>query len=159
MNLKVQKRIAAEILKCSPKRVYFDTESLDEIKEAITKEDLRGLISSGAIAKKSAQGVSRGRARQTLVQKRKGRQRNAGSIKGKIGARLPSKESWMNKVRLQREFLRELKTLGVIDKKTFRILYLKSKGGMFRSKRHLKLYIDEQGLALKEEKTAQQMKQ
>jgi large subunit ribosomal protein L19e len=65
----------------------------------------------------------------------------------------------MNKVRLQREFLRELKVLGVIDKKTFRILYLKSKGGMFRSKRHMKLYIDEQGLALKEEKTAQQMKQ
>ncbi|PIN72257.1 50S ribosomal protein L19e [Candidatus Woesearchaeota archaeon CG10_big_fil_rev_8_21_14_0_10_45_5] len=150
MNLKVQKRIAANILKCSPKRVHFDTERLDEIKEAITKQDLRALISSGAIVKKSKSGVSRGRARKILIQKRKGRQRNAGSIKGKIGARLPQKKSWMNKVRLQRKFLKELKEKGIIDKKAFRTLYLKSKGGMFRSKRHLKLYIDEQGLALKE---------
>ncbi|MCX6710639.1 MAG: 50S ribosomal protein L19e, partial [Candidatus Woesearchaeota archaeon] len=112
MNLKVQKRIAANILKCSPKRVHFDTERLDEIKEAITKQDLRALISSGAIVKKSKSGVSRGRARKILIQKRKGRQRNAGSIKGKHGARLPQKKSWMNKVRLQREFLKELKKKG-----------------------------------------------
>ncbi|MCX6709754.1 MAG: 50S ribosomal protein L19e [Candidatus Woesearchaeota archaeon] len=151
MDLKVQKRIAAEILKRSPKRVWFDSERLDEIKEAITKGDIRALISSGAIVKKQAKGVSRGRARAILSQKRKGRQRNKGSVKGRFTARLPGKKAWMNKVRLQRELLKELKENGAIDRKTFRELYLKSKGGLFRSKRHMKLFIEEHALALKPE--------
>ncbi|MEM0230968.1 MAG: 50S ribosomal protein L19e [Candidatus Woesearchaeota archaeon] len=151
MNLKVQKRIAAEIMKCSQKRVRFDTERLDEIKEAITKQDIGRLISSGAIYKKQEKGVSRGRARKILIQKRKGRRRSDGSLKGSHGARLPKKESWMNRVRLQRRFLSELKEKGIIDRKTFRMLYLKVKGGMFRSKAHLKLYIMEQNLATKKQ--------
>jgi large subunit ribosomal protein L19e len=151
MNLKVQKRIAGQVMKCSPKRANFDTERLEEIKEAITKEDIKRLISSGAINKVQKKGVSRARARKILVQKRKGRQRNKGSLKGKQGARLPEKENWMNRIRLQRAFLQELKAKSIIDKKTFRMLYLKSKGGLFRSKRHLKLYIDEQSLAVKKQ--------
>ncbi len=143
MELKVQKRISAAILKCSPKRVWFDPERLEEIKEAITKADLHALIESRAIVKKKEKGVSRGRARKKLVQKRKGRQRNSGSLKGKFGARLPKKESWMNKIRLQRAFLKELKKKGALDKKTFRMLYGKAKGGLFRSKRHLKIYMEE----------------
>jgi large subunit ribosomal protein L19e len=98
MNLKVQKRIAAEILKCSPKRVTFDTESLDEIKEAITKEDLRGLISSGAIAKKSAKGVSCAEEKRKAAKCRlnKGKDRSKTPFKrildeqGKAAERVPS---------------------------------------------------------------------
>ena len=41
------------------------------------------------------------------------------------------------------KYLREKE---IIEKKVYRDLYLKSKGGFFRSKRHLKLYIDEHGL-------------
>ena len=49
MNLTAQKRIAAEILKCGENRVYFDPYLMDEIKMAITREDIRNLIKEGII--------------------------------------------------------------------------------------------------------------
>ena len=57
MNLNVQKRIAASILKCSKKSIVLDQDRLKDIKEAITKEDLRGLIAEGAIQKVQSKGV------------------------------------------------------------------------------------------------------
>ena len=51
MNLKSKKRIAAKILKCSPKRVKLDPSRDDEIKESVTKADLRSLIKDKAIKK------------------------------------------------------------------------------------------------------------
>ena len=55
----------------------------------------------------------------------------------------------MNKVRKIRAFLKELRDKEIITKKDYRMLYTKTKGGVFRSKRHVKLYIAEQGLAKK----------
>ena len=52
MDLKVQKRLAAQIFGCSPDRVVFDNDRLDDIKQAITKRDLKLLIGDGAITKK-----------------------------------------------------------------------------------------------------------
>ncbi|MBI2419008.1 MAG: hypothetical protein HYV28_14135, partial [Ignavibacteriales bacterium] len=46
---------------------------LDEIKEAITKIDIRNLINQGIIKGKPYVGTSRFRARKRLIQKRKGR--------------------------------------------------------------------------------------
>ena len=43
-----------------------------------------------------------------------------------------------------------LKDKGIVDKKTYRNLYLKSKGGFFRSKSHIKLYINEHKLGKKQ---------
>ena len=37
MNLKTQKRLAADVLGCSQKRVRFDQEALESISEAIQK--------------------------------------------------------------------------------------------------------------------------
>ena len=42
--LNVQKRLAAQILKCGRNRVRFDPDRLEDIKEAITKTDIRSLI-------------------------------------------------------------------------------------------------------------------
>jgi ribosomal protein L19E len=36
-----------------------------------------------------------------------------------------------------------LKEKKIIDDKLYRELYLKSKGGFFRSKRHIKIYLEE----------------
>jgi ribosomal protein L19E len=49
----------------------------------------------------------------------------------------------MNNVRVQRAFLRLLSEKNIITRKAFRELYLKSKGGYFRSRRHIKLYLQE----------------
>ena len=44
MQLKIQKRLASQILKSSQKRIVFDTTRLEDIKEAITKVDIKALI-------------------------------------------------------------------------------------------------------------------
>ncbi len=157
MELKTQKRIAAEVLKCSHKRVKFSEEHLSDIKESITKQDIRELINANIIQKKPKKGVSRANARKLIVQKRKGRRRNQGSRKGKATARLPKKQVWMNKVRLQREFLKKLKEKGHIDTSVFNDLYKKSKGGLFRSLNHLKYFIKERNL-IKNEKSGNEAK-
>ena len=144
--MKIQKRLAAQILDVSPKRVKFDTQRLADIKEAITKTDIRQLVSDKAITKISEKGVSRGRARKLKVQKSKGLRKGPGSRQGKSTARLPRKESWMKKVRSQRKLLTELKEKELISIKTYRQIYLKSKGGFFRSARHIKLYLEEHKL-------------
>ncbi len=149
MKLNVQKRLAASILRASPKRIWFDDERLEDIKESITKHDLTSLIKDGAIRLKPVKSISRGRARKKKIQKSKGLQKGHGSRKGGKKARFPKKENWMVKIRIQREFLKELRNKKIIPKKTYRDLYLKSKGGFFRSKRHIKLFIEEQNLAQK----------
>ncbi|MFT4250525.1 MAG: 50S ribosomal protein L19e [Candidatus Woesearchaeota archaeon] len=146
MKLDTQKRLAASVLKCSEKRIRFDEEALESISEAITKEDIRDLIRQKSITKLPVVGQSRVRANKRLVQKRKGRQKGPGSLKGKRTARLPRKEAWMTKIRAQRKHLQELRDEETITKQTFRNLYGKAKGGFFRSKRHITLYIQEQSL-------------
>ena len=152
MKLTVQKRLAAAIFKCSQKRVWFDEDRLSDIKESITKQDLKGLIAEGAIRLKPQTSISRGRARKTMRQKAKGLQKGSGSRKGGLKARTPKKAKWMAKIRVQRKFLKELRGKGMIPTSTYQNLYLKSKGGFFRSKRHIKLYIDEHKLVEKADK-------
>ncbi|MFH1072957.1 MAG: 50S ribosomal protein L19e [Nanoarchaeota archaeon] len=146
MKLKVQKKLAASLLGCSRKRIRFDPARLDEIKEAITKTDIRGLIADRMIWKKQEKGVSRVRARKILRQKRKGLQKSAGSRKGSANARAPEKLAWMRKIRIQRAFLKELKQKKLITTITFTHLYRKAKGGFFRSVRHIKIYLEENKL-------------
>lgn len=70
MNLTPQKNIAARILNVGVKRVWIDPESEEDLSLALTREDVRKLISDGIIRKKPIMGVSRGRARNLLTQKR-----------------------------------------------------------------------------------------
>jgi len=160
MKIDNQKRLAAQILKCSKKRVKLDPDMASDIKEAITKADIRGLIKDNIITKIKARGVSRGRARKRLVQKRKGRQSGEGSKKGSSGARAPKKRAWINKIRSQRKLLKTLKENKIIDGKLYREFYSKSKGGFFRSRRHIKLYLEERSkkwnLDLKENEQGKQ---
>ena len=146
MKLTVQKRLAGRILKASPKRITFDTERLDDIKESITKRDIRGLINDGAISAQHKKGVSRGRANERRRNRIKGRHKGHGSRKGSANSRLNAKQVWIAKIRLQRQLIRTLKENGLVEKKTGRDLYQKAKGGFFRSKKHLKLYIQEHNL-------------
>jgi len=149
MKLTNQKRLAASALKASEKRIWLDQSGLTEIKEAITKADIKSLINKGVIGAKPKRGISKARTRQRKTQKSKGRQKGSGTKKGKKTARLPQKLRWMKKIRIQRIFLKELKTKELITTKTFNILYKKSKGNFFRSVRHMKLYLGEHELVNK----------
>ena len=128
--MRLQRRLAAAILKCSKDRIRFDSARLDDIKEAITKADVRTLIKEGAIKAKPARGVSRVR-----VEKKR---RGPGSIKRSLRK---IKQNWVNRIRPQRRFLAELRTSGDISRQEYRKLYLQAKGGFFRNVRHIKLHL------------------
>ncbi|MBS3149405.1 50S ribosomal protein L19e [Candidatus Woesearchaeota archaeon] len=148
MNLKVQRRIAASILKCGLGRVSFNKDKLDDIKEAITKADIKSLVKNGIIIAKKKKGISRGRAKSLHHQKQLGRRRGIGSRKGKKTARNPSKKSWMTKVRTQRDLILILRSKDLIPKGEYRNLYRKVSGGFFRSRRHIKIYLKENNMLL-----------
>lgn len=152
MKLTIQKRLASQILGVSPKKIVFDSSKLAEIKEAITKADIKVLIANNVIKAKQPKHTSKVRARKIALQKRKGKRRGPGKRKGKSTARLPKKKSWMNKIRLQRKFLKTLRDKDIIDNRIYQMLYKKSKGGFFRSKNHIKLYIEERKLTKENEK-------
>jgi large subunit ribosomal protein L19e len=137
-----QKRIVASILKCGVNRVWFDPSRLADIENAISREDLRGLVSEGAIKARQKKGVSRGRARARIAQRSYGHRKGAGKRKGAAGARSPSKTAWVQKIRAIRKVLVELREAGTIDPHMYRILYRKAAGGQFRSVAHMKAQME-----------------
>ncbi len=149
MKLDVQKRIISDLLEVSKKRIVFDETRLDEIKEAITKSDLKSLVKDKAISVLPKRGISRVRARKIMKQKKKGRMKGHGSRKGKNTARLPGKRVWINKIRALKTMLKVLRDKKIVETSTYQNLYNKARGGFFRSRRHLRLYINEQGLIKK----------
>jgi len=151
MKLKIQKRLAAQILKSSEKNIWLDSTRFDEIKDAITKADVKSLIKDKAIKAKKIVGTSSYRKRKRLTQKKKGRRRGPGSKKSNMNARISKKRRWINHIRVQRTLLKNLRDKGIIERSSYRSLYMKSKSGFFRSKRHLKLYLGDQGF-IKNEK-------
>ncbi|HDJ50941.1 MAG TPA: 50S ribosomal protein L19e [Thermoprotei archaeon] len=146
-DLKLQRRLAASILKCGVNRIWIDPDRIDEVESAITREDVKKLIKEGVIRKKQVKGTSRGRWRAKFKKRLKGRKRGPGSIKGKRTARMPRKVQWMMRIRAIRRLLRELRDAGVIDRHTYRVLYMRAKGGMFKDRSHLILHIKSEELA------------
>lgn len=140
-NLKNQRRMASQILDCGSDRVWIDPAKTEEIAEAITREDVRNLIAEGAIKAKKVKGVSRGRARLVAEKRKYGHRKGPGSRKGAKGARTPSKELWMKKIRALRKRLKEMRADETLDKKTYCKLYRKAKGGEFRNVAHLEAQI------------------
>lgn len=146
MDLKNQRRIASQLLKCGENRVWIDPNRAEDVSDAITRADVRTQIASGAISSRQKKGVSRGRAEFQLAQRRKGRQRGHGSRRGRKGARKPSKERWMQTIRPIRQKLKELRESGKIDTATYRKYYLKAKGGVFKSRPHLESHLKAEGI-------------
>lgn len=145
MDLKNQKRMAAEVLKCGENRVWIDPNRIEDIADAITRADIRTAIQSGSIRALPVRGISRGRARLRMAQKAKGRRRGQGSRKGTSTARKPKKEAWIQTIRPLRATLRELRDGGKITRTVYREFYMKAKGGMFRSRNNLLMHLKTEG--------------
>ena len=146
MDLRFQRKIAAALLDCGENRVWMDPTALEDIAGAVTKEDVRELIEQGLIKRKPEKGISRARINRRKAQRRKGRRRGHGRRKGRKGARMSKKELWMRRIRPIRRRLKYLRDSGTIDRRTYRILYRKAKGGEFRSVAHLNAYLESQGI-------------
>lgn len=140
-NLSNQRKLASKILDCGLDRVWMDPTAEEKIAAAITREDVRGLIAEGTIKAKKIKGVSRGRARLMDAKRKYGHRKGQGSRKGKKGARTPTKELWMKKIRALRRTLKASRADGTIDKSTYCRFYRKAKGGEFRNVAHLEAHI------------------
>ena len=141
-DLASQKRIVASILKCGVNRVWFNPERLADIENAISREDLRGLVTDGAIKARQKKGVSRGRARAKMAKRSYGHCKGPGRRRGAAGARNASKRAWIQKIRAIRKALVTLRDAGTIDRHMYRILYRKAAGGQFRSVAHMKAQLE-----------------
>ncbi|MCD6226509.1 MAG: 50S ribosomal protein L19e [Candidatus Aenigmarchaeota archaeon] len=133
-----QRRIAAEILKVGETKIWIDPEHKEEIKNAITRADIKKMISHGYIKKRPD--------KIRIKKMEKVKKQGVGSRKGKKGARLPKKRKWINTIRPLRRMLKELRDEKKIDEKNYRRLYMLAKGGVFRSRTHLKLYLKQRGI-------------
>lgn len=148
MNLGKQKNLASRALGISKKRIKFNvtTENRKDLKELISREGVKDLVSEKVISVSAKKGNSRTRANHILEQKKKGRRSGHGNRKGTANARFNTKTKWVIKIRALRTLLRNYKQAQRLDSKTFRELYQKAGGNFFRNKRHMNLFISQNNL-------------
>ncbi len=146
MNLSAQRRMAAQVLKCGKNRIYFDPYLVEEIKMAITREDIRNLVKEGIIQKKYKKGISKYRKNVQHERKKKGLGKGIGKRKGKKGARTPKKRAWIRRIRPLRRELKKMREKKLITPAIYRKLYRNAKGGMFNSVNQLNRHIKDKEL-------------
>lgn len=151
VDLKNQRRMAADLLKCGVNRVWIDTNRTEDVAEAVTRTDVRSLIKEGAIKSKQKKGISRARIKHIQDQKHKGKRKGHGSRKGTKHSRFSKKRRWIQTIRPIRAMLREYRDQGRITAATYRKFYRHAKGGMFKSKAHLNAQLDAQNAFLEVE--------
>lgn len=132
MNLRKKKELAARVLEVGKERIVFLESRLEEIKEAITKQDIRDLLSHGAIIIKNVKGRRK-------VEKRKKR-KSAGKIRKVIRKR---KIAYMAMVRKQRGIVGEMKKQERLSNEEFKSLRNRIKNKHFKSASALREHIRE----------------
>jgi ribosomal protein L19E len=130
MNLRKKKELASKTLKVGKNRIIINKEGLDEIKEAITKQDILSLYQGGIIYIKPVKG-----RRKIIKRKTK---KGAGKIKMKVKNR---KTEYVRITRKLRGHLKNLKNKGEIDREFYLTLRKKIKLRGFKSLGNLKEYI------------------
>ena len=131
MKLDTKKRLAAKTMSVGVGRIMFNNHRIDEIKEAITRQDIRDLVANRAIIIKENKG------RKKIV-KRKSR-RGHGKVKNKVNNR---KREYVLMVRKLRSYLNELKKQGKINSAEYIDLRKKIRNKIFKNKRHLKTSVN-----------------
>lgn len=127
MNLEKKKTLAAKTFGVGRERIVFNQARLSDIKEAITKQDIRDLFSDKAITVKPIKGRKSKLKRNT--------RRREGSIKKRINK---SKSEYMRISRKLRKSLAILKKKGSIKNEHYWTLRKEIKARAFRDKQHFK---------------------
>jgi large subunit ribosomal protein L19e len=145
MNSASLRRIAAEQMKIGENRVKIKStnETRESLSGAMTRADVAGLIKDKIVYSVPVKGSRK-------KERRKGN--GPGKRKGTKHARMPRKESWMKRIRALRKYLNKLVDGQYVEKKGKRMLYLKLKGGYFRSKAAFYAYLKDNSLLLKDAK-------
>ncbi|MDZ4226527.1 MAG: 50S ribosomal protein L19e [Candidatus Pacearchaeota archaeon] len=129
MNLSKKKKLAKRTLNVGEDRIVFLESRLEEIKDAITKQDIRDLVKSGAIIVKEIKG-------RKTVQRTKSR--STGNIRKKARKK---KREYIILTRKLRGYLKGLKAEGKILGEHVTDMRKKIRNREFRSRAHLKEHI------------------
>ena len=130
MNLRSKKQLAANTFGVGKSRIMFVNERIEEIKEAITKQDMRNLLQDGAIIIKEVKGRSK-----NLPKKKK---RGFSKIRKNVNTR---KKDYVILTRKLRKLIADRKQKGEINKEEEKKLRNRIRNKMFKSKAHLKEYM------------------
>lgn len=129
MKLNKKKELAVKTLGVGKNRIIFEKSRLEEIKEAITRQDIRDLAAGGAIKIKPMKG---------RMKKKREKSRSAGNIRKKVNKR---KQEYVKLTRKLRGHVKGLKQQGRISQEAYAALRRRIKAKMFRDKRHIQEYI------------------
>jgi len=129
MKLDRKKALASKVFNVGKDRVIFIESRLNEIKEAITKADIRSLKEEGAIKIKEKKG------QKTKIKKRR---KTPGNIRKNVQNK---KREYVLITRKLRKYVEELKKKGLISKEEASDIRKKIRNRNFRSKAQLKEYI------------------
>lgn len=142
VNLKTKRQLVSRILGVGANRVRFDSDHLDDVADAITRGNIRSLVTAKIIEIKSIKGTSRGRAYFKKHQRRR-RGTKQGSKKGRKGARVGKKEVYVKKIRALRHQIKVSKSRKEITNKDYWNLYKQVGGNQVRNLAHLRSLIAE----------------
>lgn len=131
MKLGQKKSLAARTLKIGKERIIFLQSRLEEIKEAITKQDIKDLVKEGAILIKEISGKRKS--------EKKKKTRGTGKIRKKVNVR---KRTYVIMTRKLRRYVAEMKKQGKLTKEEATEIRKKIRNRQFKSKAHLKEQIE-----------------
>ncbi|MDE1823147.1 MAG: 50S ribosomal protein L19e [Candidatus Micrarchaeota archaeon] len=153
MSIRFAKRAAAQILNRGASVIRINPNSFSEAEKALTKEDIRRLISSGGIFAVKEKHNRTSKAKRLNQARAEGRRRGPGRRRGTRKAR--QGRTWEKKVRSQRRLLSMLKTMGRIDNKTFTRFYRLIKGNVYATKATLVSHLREEGAKITDQDVTQ----
>ena len=137
VSLKLQKRLAAAVLKCGKRKVWMDPSEVSNIAVANSRQSVRSMIKNGMIVKKHNLMHSRARVNIRHEAKARGNHTGYGKRHGTMNARIPEKLLWMRRIRVLRRLLRKYRDAGKIDKHMYAHFYALAKGNRYKTKRVL----------------------
>ncbi len=127
MNLSKKKSLAVKTLKVGKDRILFVKSRLEDIKEAITKQDIKDLQKDGAIIVKDVKG-----RKKNLKKKIK---RSTGNIRKKVNKR---KREYITMTRKLRKYVKELRNQGKLSREESQDIRKKIRNKYYKSLGNLK---------------------